>query len=60
MNKPEIIPKMAEKVLSDLNRAPVGLDDIQSDLRRNNCQASRVNSRPETVKPIVKGTPETG
>ena len=60
MNRPERIPKMAEKVLSDLSRAPEGLDDIQSDLRRNICQASSASSRPETVKPNVNGAPETG
>ena len=60
MNRPAIAPKIADQVFRTLALDPIGLDSIHSDLRRNICHASVVSSRPDRVKPMVKGTPEEG
>ena len=60
MNRPEMKPRFAEKVLSILGLVPSELDSIHSDLTLYICQAIMQRDNPVSVKPRVKYGLEAG
>ena len=59
-NIPEIIPKMAEKVLRILGLFSIELSSIHSDLMLYICHAITDSNRPVRVNPSVKKGLDTG